>query len=88
VSFDETGQVFTIPVTLEPDKEYGFSLNWPGGGSFESVDGFLLKAASARSLPCFFGCWNLFGRSHIAGAIHIHAAIAGAHLGTLASRPM
>ena len=44
VSFDETGRVFTIPVTLEPDKEYAFSLNWPGGGSFQSAEGILLKA--------------------------------------------
>jgi len=48
VSFDETGRVFTIPVTLEPDKEYAFSLNWPGGGSFQSVDGILLKAVEVK----------------------------------------
>lgn len=43
-SFDEAGTVFTLPVTLEPGKEYAFSLNWPGGGSFQSADGYLLKA--------------------------------------------
>jgi hypothetical protein len=48
VSFDETGRVFRIPVTLEPDTEYAFSLNWPGGGSFQSVDGFLLKAVEVK----------------------------------------
>ena len=48
VSFDESGRVFTIPVTLEPDKEYAFSLNWPEGGSFESADGFLLKAVEVK----------------------------------------
>jgi hypothetical protein len=48
VSFDEVGRVFTIPVTLEPDKEYAFSLNWPGGGSFQSVEGFLLKAVEVK----------------------------------------
>jgi hypothetical protein len=48
VSFDETGRVFRIPVTLEPDKEYAFSLNWPGGGSFQSADGFLLKPVEVK----------------------------------------
>jgi hypothetical protein len=48
VSFEETGRVFTIPVTLEPDKEYAFSLNWPGGGSFQSVEGVLLKAVEVK----------------------------------------
>ena len=48
VSFDETGRVFTIPVTLEPDKEYAFSLNWPGGGSFQSVEGVLLKPVEVK----------------------------------------
>jgi len=48
VSFEETGRVFTIPVTLEPDKEYAFSLNWPGGGSFQSVEGVLVKAVEVK----------------------------------------
>jgi hypothetical protein len=48
VSFDETGRVFRIPVTLEPNKEYAFSLNWPGGGSFQSVDGSLLKPVEVK----------------------------------------
>jgi hypothetical protein len=48
VSFDESGRVFTIPVTLEPDKEYAFSLNWPGGGSFQSVEGVLLKPLEVK----------------------------------------
>ncbi|MGB7762157.1 MAG: DUF4932 domain-containing protein [Bryobacteraceae bacterium] len=48
VSFDETGRVFTIPVTLEPDKEYAFSLNWPAGGAFQSVEGVLLKAVEVK----------------------------------------
>jgi len=47
-SFDGTGRVFTIPVTLEPDKEYAFSLNWPGGGSFQSVEGVLLKPVEVK----------------------------------------
>jgi hypothetical protein len=48
VSFDESGRVFTIPVTLEPDTGYAFSLNWPGGGSFQSVEGVLLKAVEVK----------------------------------------
>ena len=48
VHFDETGTVFTIPVTLETDHEYAFSLNWPGGGSFASQDGVALKDVPVR----------------------------------------
>ncbi len=43
VSFDESGTVFTMPVTLQPNHEYKFSLNWPGGGSFRSTEGVFLK---------------------------------------------
>ena len=43
VSFDKTGMVFTIPVTLEADRDYEMALNWPGGGSFASEDGVPLK---------------------------------------------
>lgn len=43
VRFDETRTVFTVPVTLEPDRDYEFSLNWPGGGSFASEEGVPLK---------------------------------------------
>ena len=43
VAFDATGTVFTIPVTLEADRDYEIALNWPGGGSFASDDGVPLK---------------------------------------------
>jgi hypothetical protein len=48
VRFDETGTIFTIPVTLEPGRDYEFSLNWPGGGSFASEDGTPLKHVPVR----------------------------------------
>jgi hypothetical protein len=47
-SFDESGRVFTIPVTLEPDKEYGFTLNWPGGDVFRSAEGVVLSPVEVR----------------------------------------
>ena len=47
-SFDQTGTVFRLPVILEPEKEYGFRLNWPGGGSFQSLDGVPLKHLSMK----------------------------------------
>ena len=48
VYFDESGTLFTIPVALEPDREYEFSLNWPGGGSFASADGVRLEPFPVR----------------------------------------
>jgi hypothetical protein len=48
VHFDETGTVLTIPLSLEPGKEYAFSLNWPGGGSFQSTEGVLLKHVAVK----------------------------------------
>jgi hypothetical protein len=47
-SFDESGRVFTVAVTLEPNKEYGFSLNWPGGDVFQSAEGVPLKPVEVR----------------------------------------
>jgi len=47
-SFDESGRVFTIAVTLEPNKEYGFSLNWPGGDVFQSAEGVPLKVVEVK----------------------------------------
>ena len=47
-SFDESGQVFTVTVTLEPDKEYGFSLNEPGLDVFQSVEGIPLSPVKVR----------------------------------------
>lgn len=48
VSFDATGRIFTIPVTLEPNAGYAFSLNWLGGGSFRSAAGVLLKPVEVK----------------------------------------
>ena len=46
--FDETGTVFTAPMTLEADREYEFHLNWPGGGAIASGEGVLLKHVRVR----------------------------------------
>jgi hypothetical protein len=48
VSFDETGTVFTMPVTLEPSHNYEFGLNFLGGGSFLSQDGVRLEQVVVR----------------------------------------
>jgi len=37
--FDKTGTVLSIPVTLEPDRQYRFPLTWPEGEPFVSADG-------------------------------------------------
>jgi len=42
--FDKTGTVLRIPVTLEPDRQYRFSLTWPEGEPFVSADGVPMNA--------------------------------------------
>jgi hypothetical protein len=42
--FDATGTVLTIPVTLEPERDYVIPLRWVGGQSFLSADGVPLPA--------------------------------------------
>ena len=42
--FDATGKVLTIPVTLEPRREYAIPLRWSGGQPFVSADGVPLPA--------------------------------------------
>jgi hypothetical protein len=44
VRFDKTGTVLSIPVTLEPDRQYRFSLTWPEGAPFLSADGVPMNA--------------------------------------------
>jgi hypothetical protein len=46
--FDETGTVLTIPVTLEPERDYVIPLRWSGGQSFLSADGVPLPATLLR----------------------------------------
>jgi hypothetical protein len=46
--FDETGTVITIPVTLEPERDYVIPLRWSGGQSFLSADGVPLPATMLR----------------------------------------
>ncbi len=36
--FDETATIFSMEAQLEAGREYEFGLNWPGGGSFLSVE--------------------------------------------------
>jgi hypothetical protein len=38
-SFDETGTVITIPVVLEPERDYAIPLRWPGGQPFVAANG-------------------------------------------------
>ena len=38
-SFDETGAAVTIPVTLEPGRDYVLPLRWAGGQAFVSAEG-------------------------------------------------
>lgn len=38
-AYDETGRIFTMTVTLEPGKQYAFTLNGEGGGAFRSHSG-------------------------------------------------
>lgn len=56
--FDGNGTALTIPVTLEPERDYAIPLRWPGGQSFVNADGvpladrvlrFRTSAAPARS---------------------------------------
>jgi hypothetical protein len=58
--FDAAGAVLTVPVTLEPERDYYIPLRWPGGQSFVSADGvplpdkvlrFRTSAAPARGQP-------------------------------------
>ena len=46
--FDESGTVFTIFVSLRPGRSYAVALNEPGGGTFQSEEGVLLKHAVLR----------------------------------------
>jgi hypothetical protein len=46
--FDQAGTVLTMPVTLEPARDYAFPLRWPGGQSFVSADGVPLAAVLLR----------------------------------------
>jgi hypothetical protein len=46
--FDETGTVVTIPVTLEPQRDYVLPLRWAGGQAFLSADGVPLPATMLR----------------------------------------
>ena len=46
--FDQTGTVLTIPVTLEPARDYVVPLRWSGGQSLVSADGVPLAAALLR----------------------------------------
>jgi len=58
--FDATGTVLTIPVALEPDRDYQFWLRWPNGQGLSSADGtpmqpvslhFRTRAASPQDRP-------------------------------------
>ena len=42
IGFDKTGKKFTLHVTLEPGKTYGFGLNGPSFQGFKSKDGVVL----------------------------------------------
>ncbi|SPE39287.1 exported hypothetical protein [Candidatus Sulfopaludibacter sp. SbA3] len=46
--FDTTGMVFTITVTLEPERDYAIPLRWSGGQTFVSADGVPLPAVTLR----------------------------------------
>jgi len=46
--FDATGTAVTIPVTLEPQRDYAIPLRWSGGQAFLSADGVPLPAAVLR----------------------------------------
>ncbi|MGA2275309.1 MAG: DUF4932 domain-containing protein [Bryobacteraceae bacterium] len=58
--FDQTATVLTIPVALEPEHDYQFSLRWPNGQNLTDADGapmqpllvhFRTKAAPAERQP-------------------------------------
>jgi hypothetical protein len=44
--FDAAGLAVTIPVTLEPDRDYALPLRWAGGQAFLSADGVPLPATT------------------------------------------
>ena len=46
--FDAGGTAITIPVALEPDRDYVIPLRWSGGQAFVSADGVPLPATSLR----------------------------------------
>jgi hypothetical protein len=46
--FDSTGMTLTIPVTLEPERDYAIPLRWAGGQAFVSADGVPLPATILR----------------------------------------
>lgn len=48
IGFDKAGKKFTLPVTLEPGKTYGFGLNGPNFQGFKSKDGIVLPAVVVK----------------------------------------
>jgi hypothetical protein len=46
--FDATATALTMPVALEPGRDYAIPLRWSGGQSFLSADGVPLPAATLR----------------------------------------
>jgi hypothetical protein len=46
--FDASGTTVTIPVTLEPQRDYVIPLRWSGGQAFRSADGVPLPAVLLR----------------------------------------
>jgi hypothetical protein len=46
--FDTAGTAVTIPVTLEPERDYALPVRWSGGQSFLSADGVPLPATVLR----------------------------------------
>jgi len=46
--FDQTGAALTIPVTLEPERDYAIPLRWSGGQSFVSASGVPLPDTVLR----------------------------------------
>jgi hypothetical protein len=46
--FDAGGTVLTIPVTLEPERDYVYPLRWSGGQSFVGANGVPLPATLLR----------------------------------------
>jgi KaiC/GvpD/RAD55 family RecA-like ATPase len=46
--FDDAGTALTIPVTLEPGRDYAIPLRWSGGQAFVSADGVPLPDAVLR----------------------------------------
>jgi hypothetical protein len=46
--FDGPGTELTIPVTLEPERDYAIPLRWSGGQSFVSANGVPLPDTVLR----------------------------------------